>query len=119
MPRGVLADHFDVKPGFEAALDSALGAALEAPVLENRDALEKALRAVREMKLGTARFVHPIPETPFPLKPHDPRILGVARELLAPKPGDERLSSALPDAIVVASTEDALALAPLHPNAPS
>jgi chromosome segregation protein len=115
-PHGVLADHFDVRPGFEAALDSALGAALEAPVLPDRGALQKALAAVREKKLGTARFIHPVSDTPFPLKPHDPRVLGVARELLAPKPGDERLASALPDAIVVETIEDALALAPLHPE---
>jgi chromosome segregation protein len=115
-PRGVLADHFDARPGFEPALDAALGAALEAPVLSDRASLDKALSAVRERRLGTARFVHPIPETPFPLKPHDPRVLGVARELLAAKPGDEALAAALPDAIVVQTVEDALALAPFHPE---
>ena len=113
---GVLADHFEARPGFEAALDAALGAALEAPVLADRDALGRALDAVRGEKLGTARFLLPIPESPFPLRPHDPRVLGVARELLAPREGDDRLASALPDAIVVASIDDALALAPLHPE---
>ena len=116
VPDGVLADHFEVKAGFEAALDAALGAALEAPVLESRDALGRALEAVRGEKLGTARFLLPVPDTPFPLRPHDARILGVARELLAPRKGDERLASALPDAIVVASLDDALLLAPHHPE---
>ena len=115
-PDGVLADHFEVKAGFEAALDAALGAALEAPVLESRDALGRALDAVRGEKLGTARFLLPIPDSPFPLRPHDPRILGVARELLAPRAGDERLASALPDAIVVGSVDDALLLALHHPE---
>src|SRR5258706_970026 len=113
---GVLADHFEARAGFEKALDAALGAALEAPVLGTRESLETAIAAVREAKLGTARFVHPIPETPFPLKPHDERVLGVSRELLTPREGDEALSSALPDAIVVGSVADALALAPLHPE---
>ena len=115
-PDGVLADHFEARRGFEAALDAALGAALEAPVLEGREALGRALDAVRGEKLGTARFLLPIPDSPFPLRPHDPRVLGVARELLSPRPGDERLASALPDAVVVESLDDALALAPFHPE---
>ncbi len=112
----VLADHFDAAEGFETALDAALGPALEAPVVASREGLLAALAAVRERGLGTARFVHPIPDTPFPLKPNDPRVLGVARELLAPKAGDEALSSALPDAVVVSGVDEALALAPLHPE---
>ena len=115
-PDGVLADHFEARSGFEAALDAALGAALEAPVLPGHAALEKVLAAVREKKLGTARFLLPIPDTPFPLKPHDPRVLGVARELLAARPGDEALASALPDAVFVETLADALALAPFHPE---
>jgi chromosome segregation protein len=115
-PKGVLADHFEARAGFETALDAALGAALEAPVLAGREALEKALAAVRDGKLGTARFLLPIPETPFPLKPHDDRVLGVARELLTPLAGDEALASALPDAVFVETVEDALALAASHPE---
>ncbi|MEO8587050.1 MAG: chromosome segregation protein SMC [Acidobacteriota bacterium] len=114
-PHGVLADHFDAAPGFEKALDAALGAALEAPVLDTRAALDAALAAVREKKLGAARFVHPLPETPFPLKPKDPRVLGIARELLVAKSSGAP-SSALPDAVVVANVDDALALASLHPE---
>ena len=114
-PHGVLADHFDAAAGFEKALDAALGAALEAPVLETRAALDAALASVREKKLGAARFVHPLPETPFPLKPKDPRVLGIARELLAAKSA-RAPSSALPDAVVVANVDDALALAALHPE---
>ena len=115
-PRGVLGDHFEPTEGFETALDAALGGALEAPVLGSRAALDAALQAVRSGGTGTARFVHPIPETPFPLKPHDDRVLGVAKELLAPKAGGEDLAGALPDAIVVASLDEALALAGLHPE---
>ena len=115
-PRGVLGDHFEPTEGFETALDAALGGALEAPVLGTRAALDAALQAVRSGGTGTARFVHPIPETPFPLKPHDDRVLGVAKELLAPKAGGEDLAGALPDAIVVASLDEALALAGLHPE---
>lgn len=115
-PSGVLADHFEAREGFEGALDAALGTALEAPVLSNRQALDQALNAVRTGRLGAARFVFPIPETPFPLKPHDERVLGVARELLVPHAGDEALAAALPDAIVVRTVDDALALAPLHPE---
>jgi chromosome segregation protein len=114
-PKGVLADHFDAAPGFEKALDAALGSALEAPVLETRSALDAALASVREKKLGTARFVHPLPETPFPLKPKDPRVLGIARELLTAKSAGAP-ASALPDAVVVANVDDALALAALHPE---
>jgi chromosome segregation protein len=114
-PRGVLADHFDAAAGFEKALDAALGSALEAPVLEGRAALDAALASVREKKLGAARFVHPLPETPFPLKPKDPRVLGIARELLAAKSAAAPVSS-LPDAVVVANVDDALALAALHPE---
>ena len=73
------------RAGFEKALDAALGSALEAPVLETRAALDAALASVREKRLGAARFVHPLPETPFPLKPKDPRVLGIARELLTAK----------------------------------
>src|SRR5262249_37900940 len=109
-PSGVLADHFDAAPGFETALDAALGSAVEAPVLSERRALDAALRAVKGGKLGTARFVHPIPDSPFPLKPSDPRVKGTARELLSPKSGQSP-ASALPDAIVVGSVDDALALA--------
>ncbi len=115
-PRGVLGDHFEPTEGFETALDAALGGALEAPVLGTRGALDAALQAVRSGGTGTARFVYPIPETPFPLKPHDNRVLGVARELLAPNAGGEDLAGALPDAIVVASLDEALALAGLHPE---
>ncbi len=115
-PKGVLADHFEARAGFEAALDAALGAALEAPILAGRDALGKALAAVRNGKLGRTRFLLPIGETPFPLKPHDARVLGVARELLTPRAGDETLASALPDAVFVETVEDALALAPSHPE---
>ena len=115
-PDGVLADHFDAAEGFENALDAALGGALEAPVIRDRAALEKLLETVRSSHLGTARFIHPIPETPFPLKPADDRVLGLARELLTARPGDEGLSSALPDALVVASVDDALALAQLLPE---
>lgn len=115
-PTTVLADHFDAKDGFETPLDAALGAALEAPVLRERASLERALAAVKSAGLGTARFVHPIPDTPFPLKPHDDRVLGVARDLLSGKTPDEGLASALPDAIVVRTVDDALALAPLHPE---
>jgi chromosome segregation protein len=114
-PPGVLADHFDAAVGFEVALDAALGSALEAPVLESRVALDAALASVREKKLGAARFVHPLPETPFPLKPKDPRVLGIARELLAAKSAGAP-ASALPDAVVVANVDDALALAALHPE---
>jgi chromosome segregation protein len=114
-PKGVLADHFDAAAGFENALDAALGSALEAPVLEARSALDAALAAVREKKLGTARFVHPLPETPFPLKPKDPRVLGIARELLTSKSAGAP-ASALPDAVVVATVDEALALAALHPE---
>src|SRR5512143_388738 len=114
-PKGVLADHFDAAPGFEKALDAALGSALEAPVLEARSALDAALASVRKEKLGAARFVHPLPETPFPLKPKDPRVLGIARELLTAKsPGAP--ASALPDAVVVANVDDARALAAMHPE---
>jgi len=113
---GVLADHFDAREGFETALDAALGPALEAPVLNDRASLLAALDAVKAAKLGTARFVHPIPDTPFPLKPHDERVLGVSRELLQAKAGDESLASALPDAIVVETLEEALALAPIYPE---
>ena len=63
-----------------------------------------------------ARFVHPIPETPFPLKPADGRVLGLARDLLTARPGDEALSAALPDALVVGSVDDALSLAQLLPE---
>jgi chromosome segregation protein len=115
-PRGVLGDHFEPTEGFETALDAALGGALEAPVLGTRAALDAAIQAVRSGGTGTARFVHPIPETPFPLKPHDGRVLGVAKELLAPKAGGEDLAGALPDAIVVASLDEALAMAGLHPE---
>lgn len=115
-PNGVLADHFEARPGFETALDAALGAALEAPVLRDREALGRAIDAVRREKLGTARFLLPTPDFPFPLKPHDPRIVSVARELLTPRPGSERLAAALPDALVVETVDDALALAPLHPE---
>ncbi len=114
-PKGVLADHFDAAPGFEKALDAALGSALEAPVLETRAALDAALASVREKRLGAARFVHPLPETPFPLKPKDPRVLGIARELLTAKSAGAP-TSALPDAVVVANVDDALALAALHPE---
>ena len=115
-PDGVLADHFDAAEGFENALDAALGGALEAPVIRDRAALGKLLETVRSSHLGTARFVHPIPETPFPLKPADPRVLGLARDLLTARPGDEALSAALPDALVVGSVEDALTLAELLPE---
>ena len=115
-PDGVLADHFDAAEGYENALDAALGGALEAPVVRDRATLETLLAAVRSSHLGTARFVHPIPETPFPLKPADPRVLGLARDLLTARPGDEALSAALPDALVVASVDDALALAELLPE---
>ncbi len=115
-PNGVLADHFESREGFETALDAALGAALEAPVLKDRAALDAVLLAVHERRLGTARFILPIPDTPFPLKPHDERVLGVARELLTPHSGDEALAASLPDAIVVETLDDALALAPLHPE---
>ena len=48
-PAGVLADHFDAASGYETALDAALGAALEAPVLETRDgARRRAPRRARE-----------------------------------------------------------------------
>lgn len=112
----VLADHFEVTEGFEPALDAALGSALEAPVVPSRDDLTRALDAVRRGRLGTARFVHPIPDTPFPLRPLDPRVLGVARDFLKALTGDEGLSTALPDAVVTGSVEDALALAALHPE---
>ncbi len=115
-PRGVLGDHFEPTEGFETALDAALGGALEAPVLGTRLALDAALQAVRNGGTGTARFVHPIPDTPFPLKPHDDRVLGVSRELLAARAGGEDLAGALPDAIVVSSLDEALALAALHPE---
>src|SRR5271169_2779273 len=115
VPKGVLADHFDAAAGFEKALDAALGSALEAPVLESRPALDAALAAVREKKLGSARFVHPLPETPFPEKPKDPRVLGIARELLTAKSA-RAPASALPDALVVANVDDALALAAQHPG---
>ena len=115
VPKGVLADHFDAAAGFEKALDAALGSALEAPVLESRAALDAALDAVREKKLGAARFVHPLPETPFPEKPKDPRVLGIARELLTAKSA-RAPASALPDALVVANVDDALALAARHPG---
>jgi chromosome segregation protein len=115
-PRGVLGDHFEPTEGFEAALDAALGGALEAPVLGTRAALDAALQAVRGGGNGTARFVHPIPDTPFPLKPHDPRVLGIARDLLSPRPGGEDLAGALPDAILVATLDDALDLAGVHPE---
>jgi chromosome segregation protein len=114
-PSGVLADHFEAASGYETALDAALGSALEAPVLPERRALDAALKSVRDGKLGTARFVHPIPDTPFPLKPADPRVKGVARELLSPKSA-KAPASALPDAVVVGSVDDALALAALHPE---
>ncbi|MCL4810277.1 MAG: hypothetical protein KJ062_21155, partial [Thermoanaerobaculia bacterium] len=113
---GVLADHFDAAEGFENALDAALGGALEAPVVRDRADLERLLDTVRASHLGSARFVHPIPETPFPLKPADARVLGLARDLLTARPGDEPLSAALPDALVVGSVEDALALAQLLPE---
>ncbi len=112
---GVLADHFEAASGFETALDAALGAALEAPVLGSRTDLDAALRAVREGKLGTARFVHPLPDTPFPLRPADPRVKGIARDLLSPK-SDKAPASALPDAVIVASVDDALAIAAVHPE---
>jgi chromosome segregation protein len=116
-PDGVLADHFEARPGFETALDAALGAALEAPVLRGREALGRALDAVRREKLGTARFLLPAPaDSPFPRRPHDPRVVSLARELLTPRPGGEHLAAALPDALVVESVDDALALAPLHPE---
>ena len=115
-PDGVLADRFEARSGFEAALDAALGAALEAPVLGSRDALGRAVAAVRNEKLGTARFLLPLPATPFPLTPHDPRVLGVTRDFLSPRAGNEPLSSALPDAVFVESDDDALALASLHPE---
>jgi chromosome segregation protein len=114
-PAGVLADHFEAASGFETALDAALGSALEAPVLESRSALDAALRAVRDGKLGTARFVHPLPDTPFPLRPADPRVKGIARDLLSPKSANAP-SSALPDAVVVGSVDDALAIAAVHPE---
>ena len=114
-PSGVLADHFDAASGYETALDAALGAALEAPVLESRAALDAALRAVREGKLGTARFVHPLLDTPFPLKPVDPRVKGIAKELLSPKSA-QAPARALPDAVVVANVDDALAIAAVHPE---
>jgi chromosome segregation protein len=113
---GVLADHFDATEGYENALDAALGGALEAPVVKDRATLERLLETVRSSHLGTARFVHPIPDTPFPLKPADERVLGLARDLLTARPGDEALSAALPDALVVASAEDALSLAQLLPE---
>ncbi|HRY44475.1 MAG TPA: chromosome segregation protein SMC [Thermoanaerobaculia bacterium] len=113
---GVLADHFDAEEGFEHALDAALGGALEAPVVRDRAALASLIDTVRASHLGTARFVHPIPETPFPLKPADARVLGLARDLLTARPGDEGLSAALPDALVVASVDDALSLAELLPE---
>jgi chromosome segregation protein len=115
-PDGVLADHFDAAEGFEHALDAALGGALEAPVVRDRAELEKLLETVRASHLGTARFVHPIPETPFPLKPADDRVLGLARDLLTARPGDETLSAALPDALVVGSVDDALELAQVLPE---
>ncbi|MBK9089489.1 MAG: chromosome segregation protein SMC [Holophagales bacterium] len=113
---GVLADHFDAAEGFENALDAALGGALEAPVVKDRATLERLLATVRSSHLGMARFVHPIPETPFPLRPADERVLGLARDLLTARPGDESLSAALPDALVVGSVDDALALAQLLPE---
>jgi chromosome segregation protein len=114
-PAGVLADHFEAASGFETALDAALGSALEAPVLETRRALDAALDAVRDGKLGTARFVYPVPGTPLPLRPADPRIKGIARDLLSPKSA-KAPSSALPDAVVVGGLDDALALAAIHPE---
>jgi chromosome segregation protein len=115
-PDGVLADRFEARSGFEAALDAALGAALEAPVLVSREALLIALASVRREKLGTARFLHPVPPSSFPLTPHDPRVLGVTRDFLSPRAGEEPLASALPDAVFVESEDDALALAALHPE---
>ncbi len=115
-PAGVLADSFDAREGFESALDAALGGALEAPVVRDRSDLDRVLAAVRTAHLGTARFVHPIPDTPFPLRPKDDRVLGVARELLRPRPGEEELASALPDAVVVRTVDEALALAPHLPE---
>ncbi|MFI5181804.1 MAG: chromosome segregation protein SMC [Thermoanaerobaculia bacterium] len=113
---GVLADRFEARPGFEAALDAALGAALEAPVLRSRDALARVLAAVRSEKLGTARFLFPGSASPFPLTPHETRVLGVTRDFLSPRAGEEPLSSALPDAVFVESVDDALTLATLHPE---
>ncbi len=115
-PDGVLADRFEARAGFEAALDAALGAALEAPVLTSREALARALASVRSEKLGTARFLLPVPPSPFPLTPHDSRVLGVTRDFLSPRTGEEPLVSALPDAVFVESEDDALALAALHPE---
>ncbi|MGE5347534.1 MAG: chromosome segregation protein SMC [Acidithiobacillales bacterium] len=115
-PDGVLADHFEAQPGFETALDAAAGAALEAPVLRDREALDRALSAVRTEKLGTARFLLPAGGVLRPPRPDDPRLLGLAHELLMPRPGDERLVPSLPDALVVGTLDDALALAPHHPG---
>ncbi len=110
-PDGVLADHFDPRGGFEAALDAALGPALEAPVLKGRAALDAALAAVRGGKLGTARFLLPAAASPAPPPPDDARVLGATRDLLTPRAGDEGLVPALPDALVVRTLDDALALA--------
>ncbi len=114
--RKVLADHFEPRAGSETALDAALGAAMEAPVLPDLSALVRALSAVREGKLGTVRFIHPIPQGPAPEKPKDDRVLGLTRDFLSPVPGSNELLPALPDALVVATLDHALALAPLHPG---
>lgn len=113
---GVLADHFEAREGFEQAMDAALGPVLEAPVLADRAALDAALAAVKSAKLGTARFVHPISAAAAAPRLDDVRIQGVSRDLLSPRAGDESLAASLPDAIVVATLDDALALAPFHPE---
>lgn len=113
---GVLADFLEAEEGFEKALDAALGASLEAPVIGDRDSLSAALGAIRSGKMGLARFVFPLPKAESHPPVSGPGVLGVSSSLLRAKAGAERFQASVPDAIVVESLDDALALAPNHPH---
>jgi chromosome segregation protein len=115
---GVVADAVDTGPDHERAVEAFLGDRLQAVLVHDAEQARRGIRWLQESGAGRASFL-PLASArtrsdPDPLRDvarQEPRVLGLLSDLYRVSgPHAERIRASLPDALVVATLEDALDL---------
>ena len=114
---GAVADFAVVEPGDELAVEKALGRFLQGVVFESRDAAERVAKSLAEAQKAEIHFVFPEGTASAAgslARPSDKRILGAISDSVSFDPEVAWLSQVVPQAWLVDTAKDALALARKH-----
>ncbi len=112
--KGMVADLIEVPPAYELALEAVLETKLRGIVVENHAEIQKGIRYLREAELGRGTF---FPRRPRAAKNKNIRslateafegMIGLARDLVSVRPGDDAVADALLGGIVIMKDLEAL-----------